>query len=696
LAQTSISGQAGGDGGRETASGKPPNTTLKRSLSGCLPHMLFRFLWSEPNEFCITKFFLGVGFGGFIGLGLYFSVVHKLKMYEENKMKVLYLLEAICGIGWAMSMHFRCSTLLMIPQALGKEGRTLLLVLVLAAIYNGSVSHIRIPFLSISVSLTCSFCLLLIVTSLSLSRKPRNFFFCGSVQASGNELKNETKEMKVSFERITQQVTGKYGYDFKKKKGNPNSTSSTQKEYEKKTKLRCEYVVEKGVGRCRLWFAEKYHNCMRTIAVPLINNLLCIPMTFKFLCELVRVIKNWCKRNIPVDGNFGQTYDRVTDNVDNMDSDFETRVTVKKVDQEMMIGTNISKALITQEINLDMNKKRSMLDAIMNVLQTTLSCTFIFVFVSAFSYTNRYNHDIRYDNIYVTTYFRQIDARRRILKKRTLLPLKRAEKSQFIFPWSPKIQSPEIQNVMKGLVHCIPVTVFLLLSFGIDYIFFMMFDIIRRHSLVGYTFNSKHHLEIIVGGNTMMSRLLQKTIRAFNTKSEMNITSSNQHCLPRPQALTRHDYITAFVPLALMILFCVLQVFVFRLRRVIASFYFPKREKKRTLFLYNEYIRKRVTYMDVQRKKIIKRVKKGKISKYYYSNTLYSHCAWLRSFIRRRCMVCYEPETQMLVVCQTESCGAVYCQQCWKDMKHFCFACMPYQGFVSEDSDSEEDPKYAS
>lgn len=35
------------------------------------------------------------------------------------------------------------------------------------------------------------------------------------------------------------------------------------------------------------------------------------------------------------------------------------------------------------------------------------------IFARAYSYINSYNQDIRFDNIYITRYFRQIDARRR-------------------------------------------------------------------------------------------------------------------------------------------------------------------------------------------------------------------------------------------------------------------------------------------
>lgn len=40
-------------------------------------------------------------------------------------------------------------------------------------------------------------------------------------------------------------------------------------------------------------------------------------------------MNTWCRDKIPVEGNFGQTYDRVNDSVDNLNQDFSTRVVVK-------------------------------------------------------------------------------------------------------------------------------------------------------------------------------------------------------------------------------------------------------------------------------------------------------------------------------------------------------------------------------
>lgn len=110
----------------------------------------------------------------------------------------------------------------------------------------------------------------------------------------------------------------------------------------------------------------------------------------------------------------------------------------------------------------------------------------------SFSYVDSYNGDIRFDNIYISTYFCQIDERRKKLVsgrspdpgcpavctlwprapggrraegggpwcpspcarcvqgKRTLLPLRRAEEKTVIFPCSPFMQASEMRNVVRA------------------------------------------------------------------------------------------------------------------------------------------------------------------------------------------------------------------------------------------------------
>lgn len=93
----------------------------------------------------------------------------------------------------------------------------------------------------------------------------------------------------------------------------------------------------------------------------------------------------------------------------------------------------------------------------------------------AFDYLRWYRRDIRFDNIYITSYFRQIDARRRravtpttwlaiwssrflhitvtlacLQGKRFLLPLKKTKTKMFINPRSLKIHQEELKEVVSN------------------------------------------------------------------------------------------------------------------------------------------------------------------------------------------------------------------------------------------------------
>lgn len=113
--------------------------------------------------------------------------------------------------------------------------------------------------------------------------------------------------------------------------------------------------------------------------------------------------------------------------------------------------------------------------------------------------------------------------------------------------------------------------------------------------------------------------------------------------------LNAKAYVRAALPSALLVCLCLLQAFGYRLRRVIAAFYFPKvraplpsaplrapssplmpsledaipsalslsltpcpwpqREKKRTLFFYNELLRKRAAFTQLRRAAIMRQAR---------------------------------------------------------------------------------------
>lgn len=107
--------------------------------------------------------------------------------------------------------------------------------------------------------------------------------------------------------------------------------------------------------------------------------------------------------------------------------------------------------------------------------------------MNAQTYHDKYLNEIEHDNVYVTSYFRKIDARRKARGSLTLLPLKKIERSKFVDPYSLRPSKIErvhmIGQTVKLILEMISVTTFILL----DRLFFEMLDLVRRHAYMEYT-----------------------------------------------------------------------------------------------------------------------------------------------------------------------------------------------------------------
>ncbi|XP_051012883.1 E3 ubiquitin-protein ligase DCST1 [Acomys russatus] len=682
---------------------KQPHTTMQRLLRCGLPVSWSRFLWRQPGEFPATSFLLGAGTGGLLAIGLFQLLVNPMDLYEEQKMTALYGLASLGAIGWGTSPHTRCASVLLVPKMLGKEGRLFVLGYALAAISKGPAANLQYNLNEVIASLGCTVELQINNTRAAwrVSTAPLRAVF-KDLLASKDSLKAETWNISTSFEDLDVQVKSDIGYSPEdnatdtgpgtETRGAPVGRHhlSTQKRYELKTRLRCSYVVDKAIISCHRWFEKKHQQCMQRIWVPLLNHLLCLPMKFKFFCSIAKVMEVWCHKRIPVEGNFGQTYDSLNQSIHGLYGEFSANIDIKEEKQAAVLGVNTSWEHVSTEVRDYVRQQEAHLQWAVGLLHVLLSCTFLLVFHASFSYMDSYNWDIRFDNIYISTYFYQIDARRKKLGKQSLLPLRKAEKRSVIFPFKPTIQASEMRNVARELLETLPILLLLLVLCGLDWALYSVFDTIRQHSFLQYSFRSSHKLEVKVEGDSMLARLLRKTIGALNTSSDTGLVeSNNMPCLPQPIGLDAKAYWETSLPTCLLVCLCLAQAFGYRLRRVIAAFYFPKREKKRVLFLYNELLRKRAAFTKLRRAAIIRRVHRQRAHRHHLVDTL------LRRLTRRRCVVCQAPETRESYVCPTPGCQAVYCRSCWDDMRQRCPVCTPREELSSSAySDSNDDTAY--
>ncbi|XP_055066164.2 E3 ubiquitin-protein ligase DCST1 isoform X1 [Misgurnus anguillicaudatus] len=673
----------------ETNESKAPHTTLEQVSKCILPLTVHKFLFGPMSDCPVVRRVVGAGFGALSGTGLFFGLIYGIAMTTIPRVVVGCLFVGVCILGGIFSSLFRCSVLLMVPSMLGSKGRTFLMIFVLHRLYQGPIANIQHNVQDVAFSMGCNIDLQISHSKVMWRMVTEPFVdVVQEIAKDSVEFQKDAQNVSREFQKIRDEVMGQFGYDSFGKES-VHTANSTQEEYVEKTMARCDYVVQEGIGRCQDWFNNKWEECMNTIQAPLINHILCVPMTFHFLCDVMRVMSPWCTEKIPVEGNFGQTFDKLNYSINRLAEHFTTNVVYQKLEQQSVLGVNILQDF-SKELRRVFEEKAVIAKRIAEVIRILLSLTFITVFTSAFGYVHQYCRDIRFDNVYITTYFRQIDARRMRADKRYLLPLKKAEQESLINPWSLSIHPSELMPVIMGFMQVVSLALFVCVLLAVDGILYNIFDLIRRHTFTEYSVTSVQHADIVIGGDSMLAKLLRKTIGAFNSSSNLDVQSSNLHCLPQPHALEQSNYLWIFTPLLLMGLMCCLQVYTNRLRRVITTFYFPKREKRRILFLYNLMIQKRLFFINRQRKRLRNRKQSFKtVQSVLFAPLMRVGCRL------RWCWVCdgFVRQNQA-VECGSAGCTIIYCQQCWRDLGSICYGCCPQNQCEPQESDSDSDVYY--
>ncbi|XP_073782193.1 E3 ubiquitin-protein ligase DCST1 isoform X7 [Danio rerio] len=611
---------------------KTPHSTLEQVCKRILPLRVFKFLFGPLSEFSVARRITGAVFGALSGAGLFFGLIYNIAMTTVQHIIVGCVFVGLCTLGGMFSSLFRCSVLLMFPSMIGSHGRTFLMVFVLHGLYQGPIANIQHNVQDVASSMGCNIDLQITHSKLMWRMLTEPYVeVVQEIVEDSEEFQNEAQNVSMQFQKVRDEVMGQYGFNSLGKES-VHTANSTQEEYVAKTRARCD------------------------------------------------LMNPWCTEKIPVEGNFGQTFDKLNDSINRLAEHFTTNLVLEELEQQAVLGVNVLQDF-SKELSREFQEKTAIAEKISGVINFLLSFTFITVFTSAFGYVRQYCRDILFDNVYITTYFRQIDARRIRAEKRHLLPLKKAERESLINPWRLSIHASELMPVIVGFLQVASLALFVCVLLAVDGILYNIFDLIRRHTFTTYSITSVQHADIVIGGDSMLARLLRKTIGAFNTSSNFDIESSNLDCLPQPHSLILSDYLRIFIPLLLMFLMCLLQVYSNRLRR---------REKKRILFLYNLQIQKRISFINRQchrlrnPKQTFVMVLSGVLAPLKRVGCRLLWCCVCEGFVRQN----------QAVECSSVGCTMIYCQQCWTDLDNICCICYPRNQCAPQDSSYDSEVYY--
>lgn len=499
---------------------KKPKLAIKKSSP-----FLYTLIFKEDKYRCLKKFFNFV-FGVLLGVGFYYLILVDLDFTEGASLIGGFVLCLLLGFGNAFSSQIRCISSLTIPIFGGKVGRGVIKTFVLAFIISGPVENITdngkevVRVFACTTSLTFN----LTKTRFELMFKPFSDALFG-MKADANEAKDTLRSMRdvsapivgeVEDEKEMRKLKEENDYldavqgdssrtkeldDKYASKGEQIEAERFEKMYLKKIEMRCEDQFTKAANNCRKMFQKGYDTCYDTVTW-VAAWLLCWPMKLDFVCNIAQALggTSRCDPSKDIDPGFGDGYTYLKKSKADFTENFkDVKIQYKMIKFKELIDlrdTRDSAKAILHKVA----QKKKFLNQIFVILKRLLAFVFLRVIINAQVYHDKYLREIEWDNFYITTYFRRIDARRKDQGKHTLLPLKKIETKKLVDPCTATALKNEKPQLMWQTIHLvlemITATTFILL----DRLFYEILDLVRRHARIDYVQTGRHDMLLEVKG----------------------------------------------------------------------------------------------------------------------------------------------------------------------------------------------------
>ncbi|KAH0566703.1 protein sneaky-like [Cotesia glomerata] len=711
--------------------------------------MNFKFIHDlindPPETHKITRAIVGFFFGFAIAIFYYVTVVIDLGFAPYTTFTLGVIIVLLMSIGCAVSIQIRCVCFLTLPSFLGRTGRNVLKTLTVAYIISGPILNLSYNAKEVVRSFACT---AEMHANLTKKRFDLTFEPFKQVMLGMEESKADMKVVADSVRKlmlpIVEEVEGKEAMkkfseenDYideeteanKKEKLKPkhrkkryklvldtnrifkrnqkeetNETEETvlsaadyETKYREKIKGKCEDQLAAGSERCRYMFAKSYDQCYDAVTWAAAW-LLCWPMKLDFICDAVTSLggANICNPDGKVETGIGQGYAGLKEAqkfLEDNAKDGQLQYKVNLVNSSALVGVRDVKDS-AKAILHEFTVRSDFFVSVMVIIKRLLAFIVFNIIRSAQKYHDRYLDVIDHDNRYITKFFKKIDARRALRGSSTLLPLKKIERPRYIDPYSIKLTTRERRNLIARSLRLVfevfTTTIFIML----DYLLYYTLFLVNKHGKIEITQSGEHNLHITVRGVGLMAILMRNIFNRFNIKRHIKVSVSNIECLPHPHKLPNYIFYKIYLTYIFIWILVFIDGYIKRLRSKMCSFFYPKREEQRIVYLYNDALRRRSHFNRFKRSRIRVLVREQLLERsvdvwFVLRNDYPRWFGWLRffAFARPRCLLCNETEPRKksnFHKCETPSCPFYYCKDCWKDIEEICYACTP-DNFDSQD-----------
>ncbi|XP_032523480.2 uncharacterized protein LOC116774821 isoform X2 [Danaus plexippus] len=589
------------------------------------------------------------------------------------------IMSSIVGVlltlGLAFSYRIRCLVFLLIPQFFSRVGRYTLTCYALILILTGPATNTLRNFEVLSESMACS--QEQIKSSVRLITEAIKTPFSsmkGSIKLMVDKIKKVTSRIDDVVSKIGVLVTSigdeiqssldwlSYVVDVCNRKfGTPNDY--------------CVKVMGTGLDHCKEYLdKDSLDNWNKSLV--------------ESACSAVKKYESICIVSDYAKTSFAATLRRrlrifTARITETFFVDIETHHTHSFSNNSSASANQVAAGIVTEI--------RNRADPLLTWLSWSSCVTSLFLLLIIFRakyYQQMYETRSRFDNRYVTKELGELDFKRYMDGRETVLPLNRRERAKYISIMSYRLIATEKIYLTRSIVFMTITTFKLLIHMVADYSLYWILMTIRYHGRFqsqippGPSDGGVH-----ISGTGFVSDLIRSLFDAMTTPLTSHLPSPVT-CLPNPHPPDFKRYTQIVVLILLLWFFSLLEPYGLRLRHVIMGHYRPERAKARAVWLYNHILRTRASFMKLARRKLHREYKYASQENMTLRHLINSYIPWrcFKYFLKKlpnspQCLLCNTLEDlkdadTKLISCETNRCPGVYCLSCFSDIGKLCTICL--------------------
>ena len=310
--------------------------------------------------------------------------------------------------------------------------------------------------------------------------------------------------------------------------------------------------------------------------------------------------------------------------------------------------------------------------------------TILLLFISSLIYIKNFRSKDHYDNIYITEAFKKMDEACQKKQQEFVLPLTTNEAIWHVDVTSRKPSVLEMSAVTRELRSIVYHLVIVALVIGFDYLLHYSLVLVEKYGDVALTIDGISTVDVNLQGNGIFTKLLRMTIDTLTVNETFSVNINFTLCLPNPSK-PKTDYLPPIgILYAVAVVLAISNAYAMRLRRAIAASFYPEQEDVRIHYLHEKLIYGRMTFANWLRDLVLMNFKKGQVRERmsFRAYLGYKYPKLVKYFdgcipAQNTCLSCDRSGRRGMVFmkCTTETCKAIYCENCFKAMKKYCLVC---------------------